>query len=173
VSITVNNILWNGMCGKPDYSSVIFPFLLSCVENRMGYLQNLLDGVRVLHYSYYYAYRVILTWKKITCFQGCWLHILWNGLWTSIIPWFNSWGWIAANLPSTRLTTCRCMGWFSSTICITTVLTRSTVDQGSPPRCWCPRVIIKVPVCKFLVYWKSWKSQITSYNVGLRWTTWQ
>jgi len=61
VSITVNNILWNGMCGKPDYSSVIFPFLLSCVENRMGYLQNLLDGVRVLHYSYYYAYRVILT----------------------------------------------------------------------------------------------------------------
>lgn len=122
---------------------------------------------------YYYAYIVILTWKKITCFQGCWLHILWNGLWTSIIPWFNSWGRVASNLPSTRLTTCRCMGWFSSTICITTVLTRSAVDKGSPPRCWCPRVTIKVPVCKFLVYWKSWRSQITSYNVGLRWTAWQ
>jgi len=35
----------------------------------VGYLQNLYD-VRVLYYSYYYAYIVILTRKKLLVFRG-------------------------------------------------------------------------------------------------------
>ena len=59
------------MCRKPDYSCIIFPSLLSCFENKVGYLQTLLYGVRVLYCGCCYcAYIGILHEKKLLVFRG-------------------------------------------------------------------------------------------------------